>query len=285
MTPTQGEHAQTEALRLADDLEASSLFPGNMRSCNNAAAAELRRLHAQVAALTAPPAQPAAPQCVAYAELDDAFESWLEDQDVDRLSDGYESWLNSVRSCWDSALRASHGQAPAGATSEPIAYLHDDGYWTPAKTADGRKLNDRLHFAGSPKIGVHLAPTAQAAPAAGDFTTLGAAMRAIQQAIELIGDPADDRMRAVKRVLRGAVIVAEDSGELAAPDAGAVAGPSDIDGILDALSRHDDPCEDVPDALRRVRTMVKELDRLSRAENAWIDRMAHLDSTATGEEK
>lgn len=50
MTNQQGA---PEALRLADDLEASSLFPGNMRSCNNAAAAELRRLHAHVAALTA----------------------------------------------------------------------------------------------------------------------------------------------------------------------------------------------------------------------------------------
>jgi hypothetical protein len=44
---------------------------------------------------------------------------------------------------------------------------------------------------------------------------LNAAMRAIQQAIELIGDPTDERMRAVRRVLRGAVIVAEDAGEVA----------------------------------------------------------------------
>ena len=48
-----------------------------------------------------------------------------------------------------------------------------------------------------------------------DFTTLGAAMRAIQQAIELIGAPTDERMRAVRRVLRGAVIVAEDDGKVA----------------------------------------------------------------------
>ena len=49
-----------------------------------------------------------------------------------------------------------------------------------------------------------------------DFTTLGAAMRAIQQAIGLIGDPADERMQAVRRVLRGAVVVAEDSGDITA---------------------------------------------------------------------
>ena len=53
-----------------------------------------------------------------------------------------------------------------------------------------------------------------------DTVVLNAAMRAIQQAIELIGAPTDERMRAVRRVLRGAVVVAEDSGvEVAAPAA------------------------------------------------------------------
>ena len=52
-----------------------------------------------------------------------------------------------------------------------------------------------------------------------DFTTLGAAMRAIQQAIELIGAPTDERMQAVRRVLRGAVVVAEDSGDIPAQPA------------------------------------------------------------------
>ena len=55
----------------------------------------------------------------------------------------------------------------APAAVEPVAYLHDDGYWTAAKTEQGRALSDRLHFAGSPKIGVHLhpAPTTKAEPA------------------------------------------------------------------------------------------------------------------------
>ena len=48
-----------------------------------------------------------------------------------------------------------------------------------------------------------------------DTVVLNAAMRAIQQAIELIGTPTDERMRAVRRVLRGAVIVAEDDGKVA----------------------------------------------------------------------
>lgn len=58
--------------------------------------------------------------------------------------------------------KAEQAQAPAAV--EPVAYLHDDGYWTAAKTEQGRALSDRLHFAGSPKIGVHLhpAPTTKA---------------------------------------------------------------------------------------------------------------------------
>ena len=44
---------------------------------------------------------------------------------------------------------------------EPDAFLHDDGYWTAAKTDAGRALNDRLHFAGSTKVAVYTAPQAQ----------------------------------------------------------------------------------------------------------------------------
>ena len=47
---------------------------------------------------------------------------------------------------------------------EPDAYLHDDGYWTAAKTYAGRQLNDRLLFAGAEKIGVYTTPLAQPAP-------------------------------------------------------------------------------------------------------------------------
>jgi len=58
-----------------------------------------------------------------------------------------------------------------------------------------------------------------------DTVVLNAAMRAIQQAIELIGAPTDERMRAVRRVLRGAVIVAEDAGKVAPLPA--APGPAD----------------------------------------------------------
>ena len=47
---------------------------------------------------------------------------------------------------------------PAPVGVEPVAYLHDDGYWTAAKNDAGRRLNDRLLFAGSPKVAVYTAP-------------------------------------------------------------------------------------------------------------------------------
>ncbi len=47
-----------------------------------------------------------------------------------------------------------------------------------------------------------------AAPA--DTVVLDAALRAIHQAIDLIGEPDTERLRTVRRVLRGAVVVAED---------------------------------------------------------------------------
>lgn len=45
-----------------------------------------------------------------------------------------------------------------GHEPEPLAYLHDDGYWTAAKNDAGRRLNDRLLFAGSPKVAVYTTP-------------------------------------------------------------------------------------------------------------------------------
>ena len=69
---------------------------------------------------------------------------------------------------------------------------------------------DRLHA-----LAAGQAAAAQAVAEPADTVVLNAAMRAIQQAIELIGAPTDERMRAVRRVLRGAVIVAEDAGKVA----------------------------------------------------------------------
>ncbi len=55
------------------------------------------------------------------------------------------------------AVLAKWGAPPAVA-GEPVAYLHDDGCWTAAKTDVGRSLNDRLLFAGSPKVAVYTTP-------------------------------------------------------------------------------------------------------------------------------
>lgn len=44
---------------------------------------------------------------------------------------------------------------------EPVAYLHDDGSWTAAKTDAGRKLNDEVLFIGALKIGVYTTPPQQ----------------------------------------------------------------------------------------------------------------------------
>jgi len=56
-------------------------------------------------------------------------------------------------------------------------------------------------------------PQADSAPVAApaDTVVLEAALRAIHQAIDLIGEPDTERLRTVRRVLRGAVVVAEDS--------------------------------------------------------------------------
>ena len=55
------------------------------------------------------------------------------------------------------AALAKWGTPPA-VVGEPVAYLHDDGYWTAAKTDAGRNLNDRLLFAGSPKVAAYATP-------------------------------------------------------------------------------------------------------------------------------
>ena len=57
------------------------------------------------------------------------------------------------------ALRAALAQP------EPVAHLYDDGTWIATQTAAGRSLNDRMLFAGSPKIGVYTVATPPAAPA------------------------------------------------------------------------------------------------------------------------
>ena len=239
MTPTQGEHAQTA---LAHELfAAAQLAPGE--GIEDA----VSRI---AAALTAAPAQPAAPQGVAYAEPSEFPAGAIVNgrTHIDRLESFYsfdceagplincDDW-HGLKRCFEHlAERASNGQAPAGPTNTKTHALLSTmiGLFLRAKEKIGYQPGSAIDKTVAEAV-EHLkdwpypeTATAQAAPAAADFTTLGAAMRAIQQAIDLIGEPADDRMRTVKRVLRGAVIVAEDSGELSAPAADYDRGPQSL---------------------------------------------------------
>lgn len=78
--------------------------------------------------------------------------------------------------------------------------------------------------------------------AAADTVVLEAALRAIHQAIDLIGEPDTERLRTVRRVLRGAVVVAEDckapQADIVLEDAArldwlALAGPTSICLVID----------------------------------------------------
>ena len=86
-----------------------------------------------------------------------------------------------------------------------------------------------LSAAQQPVVREQQAPSAAAA----DTVVLEAALRAIHQAIDLIGEPDTERLRTVRRVLRGAVIVAEDAGEAATAPQPAPAPLSD-DAVKDA---------------------------------------------------
>lgn len=165
MTTTQGEHAQTElsneALRLASWLDCTrgDTWPSYVPQ---EAAAELRRLHAQVAALTAErpvasatipraysgrergayeagwddgfdhgkrtaaPAQPA-PQGVAYAELPASYQSstLIVGNDGCTVTFHFGTGGEADVESWLSAVteRAFHGQAPAGDEQKALAAL------------------------------------------------------------------------------------------------------------------------------------------------------------------
>lgn len=109
-TPTQGEHAQTEALRLADALECrTTSWPDKAF-----AAAELRRLHAQVAALTAAPADyDHGPQSLTVAEAARHVGKWLNERP------------NRPLDLRDVAMLCAHakGAPAAGAVAGPVTIV------------------------------------------------------------------------------------------------------------------------------------------------------------------
>jgi len=201
-SPTQGEHAQTEALRLADALE----NPINV-VCQKTVAICLRRLHAQVAALTAAvptleqakaiqraievldwlpthdnqrplwdkhqaalaglrnafaaPGQPAAPQGVAYAGLPESSV-----KEGSAYVAGTIFTVEDMRDFADRthALRASHGQAPAGAERQ-IGVIRFDNRKHPYAILE--TCVDDKGDAWTDGQPIYATPTAQAAPAAG----------------------------------------------------------------------------------------------------------------------
>lgn len=71
----------------------------------------------------------------------------------------------------------------------------------------------------------------------------------------------------------GAILPPRDLPEKAREFFGVVAAPG-IEQLLDALSQHDDPCDDIAGAISRVRALRAEADRLTRAEHACADAAA-----------
>ena len=175
-TPTSGAADRPEALRRSTAADGKTeLFnlPGYPLMVR---AVDFNRIHAesemrraalldemQKAALAAGQAT-AAQQGVAYADAHGAIMGAAYDFRDAHIS-GSPNQKRSAHAALESAvthaLRASHGQAPAVAAPDPVAYLYDDGSWTPAKTEEGRKLSNWMISAGSPKIGVLLASAAQ----------------------------------------------------------------------------------------------------------------------------
>ncbi len=76
----------------------------------------------------------------------------------------WESWFEAAFDMCQQRLAGifdEHTAAPQppAEAQEPVAILHDDGYWTPTKTEAGRQLNERLMQAGSRvEVYAHQAP-------------------------------------------------------------------------------------------------------------------------------
>lgn len=136
----------------------------------------------------------------------------------------------------EGADRAAIYRAMIAAAPQPAVQQWNDliGKETHAD-ADGLLVwRDEVDFA-IPK------PQADSAPAAApaDTVVLEAALCAIHQAIDLIGEPDTERLRTVRRVLRGAVVVAEDSNAPQADSQPAPKGETNVQ--LDIDSNHSTP--------------------------------------------
>lgn len=85
---------------------------------------------------------------------------WADERRRDSLTGFEKITVGDMRKAVKALTALAQIEAMAG-SQEPVAKLHDDGYWTPMKTEAGRALNDRLMRAGSPSIDVYATPVAQ----------------------------------------------------------------------------------------------------------------------------
>lgn len=174
--PTQGEHAQTEALR---PIQRFNNIAGLMNPESRGLYVRYEDHAAQVAALTA---QPAAPQGVAYADAHGAIMGAAYDFRDAHIS-GSPNQKRSAHAALESAvthaLRTSNGQAPAGVADARSDALCDSSYVAGAKAGFNLGVEHDYDALSRLVEGRHgylqvLAatrplptPTAQAAPAAG----------------------------------------------------------------------------------------------------------------------
>jgi len=131
----------------------------------------------------------------------------------------FRAFVDQVQSVTSRYAALAAGQATAAKPAAPpnaitASVMRDDGGEAPAfcLMAAYRSEKDAMDafamLAAAPAQPAAQQPAQSSAAA--DTVVLEAALRAIHQAIDLIGEPDTERLRTVRRVLRGAVVVAED---------------------------------------------------------------------------
>lgn len=163
------DNTQPEALRLAEMLTADE-WPGHVTLVSYAqeCVTELRRQHARIAELESEleavgaggVSGPLMGRASLSANAGEPAAYLIDWPDEPELGHYFSESPTETGRCRPLYL-AAPPTAPAVAAPDPVAYLYDDGSWTPAKTEEGRKLSNWMISAGSPKIGVLLASAAQ----------------------------------------------------------------------------------------------------------------------------
>lgn len=243
MNNTTGAAELPEALRWISTVEAEleGVETDDANNCLNAARGALAKARACVEALSAAQAGGPAGKVIAWRLI---HQSSLGHGDVKG------SWIDGAPTEWQITdfsqnapmarieyAYAAPQPSPSPAPAQINTKTHDllstmIGLFLGAKDKIGYKPGSAIEKVVAEAV-EHLKgwPYQESAPAqpgqegkTADPDVLDAAMRAIQQAIQLIGDPADERLSTVRRVLRGAVVVAEDA------DRAARAAPQPVQG-------------------------------------------------------